>query len=112
MTHLPSGIVTFLFTDIEGSTRLWERDADVMWARIDSGLGEAAARSITRRYVWALPQVNRDGYTRLAPPPEQAMDPFDNVLYPFALGRSASVVPEFSTSIAVTCFFRSGTTPT
>ena len=71
-------------------------------ARIDSGLEEAAARSITRRYVWALPQVNRDGYTRLAPPPEQAMDPFDNVLYPFALGRSASVAPEFSTSIAVT----------
>ena len=30
------------------------------------------------------------------------MDPFDNVLYPFALGRSASVAPEFSTSIAVT----------
>ncbi|NBB24089.1 TIGR02217 family protein [Porphyrobacter sp. SLTP] len=77
-------------------------DADVMWARIDSGLGEAAARGITRRYVWALPQVNRDGYTRLAPPPEQAMDPFDNVLYPFALGRSASVAPEFSTSIAIT----------
>jgi uncharacterized protein (TIGR02217 family) len=77
-------------------------DAEVMWARIDSGLGEAAARGITRRYVWALPQVNRDGYTRLAPSPEQAMDPFDNVLYPFPLGRSASVAPEFSTSIAVT----------
>lgn len=77
-------------------------DADVKWARIDSGLDEAAARSITRRYVWALPQVNRDGFTRLAPSPEQAMDPFDNVLYPFALGRSASVAPEFSTSIAVT----------
>jgi len=77
-------------------------DAETYWARIDSGLDEAAARGIVRRYVWALPQVNRDGYTRLAPPPEQAMDPFDNVLYPFALGRSASVAPEFSTSIAVT----------
>jgi predicted ATPase/class 3 adenylate cyclase len=32
MTGLPSGIVTFLFTDIEGSTRLWERDANAMWA--------------------------------------------------------------------------------
>lgn len=30
------------------------------------------------------------------------MDPFDNVLYPFALGQNASVAPEFSTSIAVT----------
>lgn len=77
-------------------------DAEAFWARIDAGLEEAAARGVARRYVWALPQVNRDGYTRLAPPPEQAMDPFDDVLYPFALGRSASVAPEFSTSIAVT----------
>jgi class 3 adenylate cyclase len=27
---MPSGTVTFLFTDIEGSTRLWERDATAM----------------------------------------------------------------------------------
>jgi class 3 adenylate cyclase len=26
MPDLPSGTVTFLFTDIEGSTALWERD--------------------------------------------------------------------------------------
>jgi class 3 adenylate cyclase len=26
----PSGVVTFLFTDIEGSTRRWEEDADAM----------------------------------------------------------------------------------
>jgi len=77
-------------------------DAETYWTRIDAGLDEAAARGITRRYVWALPQVSRDGYTRLPPPSEQAMDPFDDVLYPFALGRSASVAPEFSTSIAVT----------
>jgi predicted ATPase/class 3 adenylate cyclase/Tfp pilus assembly protein PilF len=30
MTELPSGAVTFLFTDIEGSTPLWERDANSM----------------------------------------------------------------------------------
>ncbi|WP_379923166.1 DUF2460 domain-containing protein [Erythrobacter sp. R86502] len=77
-------------------------DAETFWARIDAGLDEAASRGIARRYVWALPQVNRDGYTRLAPPPEQAMESFDNISYPFALGRSASVAPEFSTSIAVT----------
>jgi uncharacterized protein (TIGR02217 family) len=77
-------------------------DAEAFWARIDAGIDEAAARGIPRRYVWALPQVSRDGYTRLAPPPEHTMDPFDDVPYPFALGRSASVAPEFSTSIAVT----------
>jgi class 3 adenylate cyclase len=30
MVAMPSGTVTFLFTDIEGSTRLWERDATAM----------------------------------------------------------------------------------
>jgi uncharacterized protein (TIGR02217 family) len=77
-------------------------DAEVFWTRIDRGLDEAAQRAIARRYVWALPQINRDGYTRLPPFPEQVMDAFDDVLYPFALGRSTSVAPEFSTSIAVT----------
>src|SRR5829696_918848 len=31
----PSGLVAFLFTDIEGSTRLWERDRDAMWAGLE-----------------------------------------------------------------------------
>ena len=30
MIDLPSGTVTFLFTDIEGSTALWERDRGAM----------------------------------------------------------------------------------
>ena len=30
MTRPPTGTVTFLFTDIEGSTRLWERNAQAM----------------------------------------------------------------------------------
>src|SRR5437016_5344990 len=30
MPVLPTGTVTFLFTDIEGSTRLWEQDPEAM----------------------------------------------------------------------------------
>ena len=30
----PSGVVTFLFTDIEGSTRRWESDATAMRAAL------------------------------------------------------------------------------
>ena len=31
---LPTGLVTFLFTDVEGSTRLWERDRQAMAASL------------------------------------------------------------------------------
>jgi len=40
----PSGVVTFLFTDVEGSTRRWEKDADAMRAALaahDNVLREA-----------------------------------------------------------------------
>jgi len=77
-------------------------DAEPFWARIDSGVDEAAARAITRRYVWAQPQINRDGYTRLPSTGDDPMQAFDDVLYPFALGRSTAVAPEFSTSVSVT----------
>jgi class 3 adenylate cyclase len=33
-TAAPSGVVTFLFTDVEGSTRRWENDADEMRAAL------------------------------------------------------------------------------
>jgi class 3 adenylate cyclase len=35
-TSAPSGVVTFLFTDIEGSTRRWEADPDVMRAALEA----------------------------------------------------------------------------
>lgn len=82
-------------------------DADTYWPRIDAALDEAAARGIPRRFVWALPQVARDGFVRLPPTPtisgeEPDMNAFDDVLFPLALGRDAAVSPEFSTSVAVT----------
>lgn len=81
---------------------LLPEDAERFWARIDAGIDEAIQREIPRRYVWAQPQVNRDGYTRLPSFGEDPMEAFDDVLYPFALGRSTSVAPEFSTTISVT----------
>src|SRR5436190_2188696 len=46
MTDLPTGTVTFLFTDLEGSTRLWQEHPDAMktaLARHDEILGDAVA---------------------------------------------------------------------
>ncbi|HEY8744990.1 MAG TPA: hypothetical protein VIU62_18025 [Chloroflexota bacterium] len=39
MPDLPTGTVTFLFTDVEGSTRLWEQDPGAM----RQALGDRAA---------------------------------------------------------------------
>ena len=77
-------------------------DAESFWPRIDAAIEEAAARGVARRFVWALPQIARDGFTRLPPMGDDAMQAFDDVLYPLALGRDAGVSAEFSTSVAVT----------
>lgn len=81
---------------------LQPEDAAQLWPHIDSGLDDARERGVSRRFVWALPQVNRDGYTRLPFHEEDHVQAFDDVLYPFPLGRSTAVGPEFSTSIVTT----------
>lgn len=47
MTELPTGTVTFLFTDLEGSTRLWEQHPEAMrdaLARDDEILRDAVEK--------------------------------------------------------------------
>jgi uncharacterized protein (TIGR02217 family) len=75
-----------------------------LWRRIDAGIDEARARNAHEVFVWALPQICRDGFVRLPPPPDEdsAMLAFDDIAFPLALGSDASISPEFSTSIAVT----------
>jgi class 3 adenylate cyclase len=48
----PSGVVTFLFTDVEGSTRRWEADAQAMRAAL------AAHDEVLRK------AIETHGYTR------------------------------------------------
>jgi uncharacterized protein (TIGR02217 family) len=74
-----------------------------LWRRIDAGIDEARQREPHEIVVWAMPQVMRDGYTRLPEPLESdTMQAFDDVHYPLALGRDATVIPEFSTNVMVT----------
>jgi len=80
-----------------------QADQHEQWRLIDAGLDEAAGRAAHERFVWAMPQVCRDGFVRLPPPSdEDAMQAFDDISYPLALGRDASVTPEFSTIVATT----------
>lgn len=76
------------------------------WLRIDTGIDEALERTPHEVIVWALPQVARDGFVRLPASSQNSGSPdmqaFDDVLYPLALGRDATVIPEFSTTVSVT----------
>ena len=72
------------------------------WQRIDQGIEEARTRGVSRLFVWALPQVARDGYTRLPHTGGDDMQAFDDVPYPLVPGRDVGVSPEFSTSVALT----------
>jgi uncharacterized protein (TIGR02217 family) len=77
------------------------------WRRIDAGIDEAKLRNPHEIFIWAMPQVTRDGYVRLPDPLAEPQDidtmqAFDDLPYPLALGRDATIIPEFSTSVSVT----------
>ena len=55
----PSGTVTFLFTDIEGSTALWERHQDVMAAAL--ARHDEIMRAAVERHGGALFATTGDG---------------------------------------------------
>lgn len=67
------------------------------WANVAAAAQRARGRGVAQTFVWALPQILRDGFVHFEQ--EEAVDAFDDVLFPIALGREAEVVPEVSTSI-------------
>nr|WP_156454195.1 MULTISPECIES: DUF2460 domain-containing protein [unclassified Sphingomonas] len=68
------------------------------WAAIDAAAEVARARGVAATFIWALPQMMRDGFIHFDVE-EDAVTPFDDVLFPLALGREAEVIPEWSTAI-------------
>lgn len=67
------------------------------WPNIAAAIEAARARGVAETFVWALPQVLRDGFVHFDL--GEAMQAFDDVLFPFALGREAEVAPELSTAV-------------
>ncbi|MBH9537018.1 DUF2460 domain-containing protein [Novosphingopyxis sp. YJ-S2-01] len=76
-------------------------EEEAQWQAIARAIDLAEARTPARNYVWALPQVARDGFTYFQLE-EDAMRGFDDVRFPIAIGRHATVTSEFSTGIVTT----------
>jgi uncharacterized protein (TIGR02217 family) len=72
-------------------------DDRAQWRGIVDAALKAKARGCGEVFLWALPQVLRDGLTIFGE--EQAVTPFDDVLFPIEIGAQASVAPTFSTNV-------------
>lgn len=68
------------------------------WAAIEAAAVDAAGRGVARSFLWALPQIWRDGMVHFDEG-ETGVQAFDDVLFPIAIGRNAEVSPGFATSI-------------
>jgi predicted ATPase/class 3 adenylate cyclase len=60
VTDLPSGTVTFLFTDVEGSTRIWEEHPDAM--REALGLHDTIVRAAIEAHDGYVVKTTGDGF--------------------------------------------------
>ncbi|MBX9796089.1 DUF2460 domain-containing protein [Sphingomonas sp.] len=72
-------------------------DQSAQWRFIHDA-AEAARAGGGPTFIWALPQVLRDGYVHFSEG-DEAVAPFDDVLFPLALGREVEVSPAFATAI-------------
>lgn len=77
------------------------KDGD-QWQAIGAAGERAFARGTAEVFVWALPQVLRDGFVWFGMGGEDDVDAFHDVSFPIAIGREASVEPCFSTAILET----------
>ena len=71
------------------------------WKPIAAAIARARERGTEEVFVWALPQVLRDGFTWFDAK-EETVEAFEDVRFPIALGREVSVEPAFSTAIVTT----------
>src|SRR5215831_17549030 len=62
MDALPTGTVTFLFTDVEGSTRLWEEHPDAMRAAL--ARHDAVVESLAEQHHGCVVRPRGEGDSR------------------------------------------------
>src|SRR6516164_2085764 len=71
-TAAPSGVVTFLFTDVEGSTRRWENDAQAMRAALV--VHDKVLRTVIEAYDGFLFSHTGDGFVAAFASPTSAVN--------------------------------------
>ena len=72
-------------------------NAPQQWTAILAAAREAESRGAAETFLWALPQVVRDGLTLFGK--ETQVTPFADVDFPIAIGAEASAAPSFSTNV-------------
>ena len=72
MVQRPSGVITFLFTDIEGSTRRWESDPDAMRGAL-AAHDDVLRRAIEAQGGWLFKHTG-DGVCAAFASPRAAVD--------------------------------------
>ncbi|WP_417621160.1 DUF2460 domain-containing protein [Parasphingorhabdus sp.] len=72
-----------------------------VWTYMADAIADAKQRGTSEIHIWALPQVARDGFTYFQEE-EEDVNAFDDIQFPLAIGRGASVSPGFSTNIVTT----------
>lgn len=72
-------------------------DAGAHWPRIEEAARAGQRRGVAATFIWALPQVARDGFTTFMLEGDEDMQAFDDIVFPLSIGREASVTPAFST---------------
>jgi uncharacterized protein (TIGR02217 family) len=71
------------------------------WREIEFAAEAAKVRGTAETYIWALPQIARDGFThfQIGDESEDDVQAFDDVTFPIEIGREAEVSAEFSTNV-------------
>ncbi|BAK67988.1 hypothetical protein SLG_33130 [Sphingobium sp. SYK-6] len=69
------------------------------WSRIAAAAEAAMERGHAATFIWALPQVARDGFTFFDLQGDADVQAFDDIAFPLDIGRRAQVAPTFSTRV-------------
>ncbi len=70
-----------------------------VWANIDTAIADAGVRGFAETFVWAYPQIIRDGFV-YSPDQEDPMTGFHEVQFPPAISFGSTGGPGFTTTVA------------